>query len=213
MTISPGTGLMFTNLQKLKQKPLPGQSSHFGIRQQISLVAPRYERLIVFVSGGTAGTGDEPHIQHLDESDTSALTDLVGFATTLDCEVEVIYTAGGNTELARWTAAMIAQHAHGHSGFLTEETTWERFLRRAGMNTYSAQVLLEQLKPTVMAPYSDSSHTQSSPQCCAFGLGAFVAMSAEERVYRFTDVLGGWRVLQRVSEMIDGPLIPVQQHR
>ncbi|EME40659.1 hypothetical protein DOTSEDRAFT_37443 [Dothistroma septosporum NZE10] len=213
MTISPSTGLIFTNLQKLKQKPLPGQKSYFGIHQQISRAAPRYERLIVLVSGRTAGTGVEAIIQPIDESDTAAVTDLIGLATMLDSDVEVIHTAGDNNGLAHWTAALITQHACGHSCFLPEETTWERFLRRAGMNAYAAQVLLEQLKSAVMVQHSGNSHTRSLSQYGASGLGAFVAMSAEERMYRFADVLGGWRVMRRVCEMIDGPLIPVQPFR
>lgn len=210
ITVSPSTGLMFTNLQRLKQKPLPGQTSHFGFCEQITVVAPRYERLIVLVSGVAGGSSNETILPALDESDTSALTDFISFGTTLDCEVEVIYTAGGNAELVDWTAATIAQHARGHSSFLPEETTWERFLRKAGFNTYAAQVLLDQLKPTTMAPYSDRIQTRSSLQQGPSGLSAFVAMSAEERLYRFADVLGGVGVLKRVCETIDGLLIPAR---
>lgn len=63
MTISPGTGVMFTNLQKLKQKPLPGQNGSFGMREQVAVIATRYERLIVLV--GDRPTMDDLSLIHI----------------------------------------------------------------------------------------------------------------------------------------------------
>jgi len=68
------------------------------------------------------------------------------------------------------------------------------------MNAYAAQAVLVQLK----IPGADSSEIGSTEMQNRFGVAAFVSMTVEERVERFGAVLGGERVLRRVSEAIDG---------
>ena len=77
---------------------------------------------------------------------------------------------------------------------------WERWLRIAGMNAYAAQAVLVQLK----VPDVDSHEIGPTEMQKRFGVGAFVSMTAGERLERFGAVLGGERVLRRVSEAIDG---------
>lgn len=198
LTLSPCTGLMFTTLQKLKQKPLPGQESCFvGVRDQVAQVAPRYERLIILLSEGSRCTEEaQVSIRTLDERDSTAITDLIGFFSRLDTEVQVCYIPGGEDELVEWIAAAVTRYAPGIEGFslLEDETVWERFLRKAGMNVFAAQVVLDRLKPL---------SSQSDKLGC-FGLPAFVKMDVEERVKRFGTLMGGQNMLRRVSAAIDG---------
>ncbi|KAK6431902.1 hypothetical protein LTR95_011934 [Oleoguttula sp. CCFEE 5521] len=195
VTLSPSTGLLFTTLQKVKQRPLPGQNDFRGVRERITAVAAQVERLLVFVSeanNSETGPGD------LDDRDAEALSDVIAFTSSFDSEVEVTYVPGGDTDLTGWTAAAVASYsvADGSITLLQDETLWERFLRKAGLNAFAAQATLGQLKRT----NSTSSEATMEERS---GLAAFVCMSVEERVRRFGKLLGGDRLLRRVSQVVD----------
>lgn len=202
-TVSASTGIVTTTLQKLKQRPLPGQVSTSGIRDTIASTAVRYERLLVLVSEGNSMPTEEGAVPRtLDQLDCEALVDLTTWAHSLDSDVQLSYVPGGEQELSGWLVAAFTQHGNidGSMRLLQDETMWERWLRVAGMNAYAAQAVLVQLKiPDVDQPGIGPTGMQRR-----FGVAAFVSMTAEERVERFGAVLGGERVLRRVSEAIDG---------
>jgi hypothetical protein len=81
---------------------------------------------------------------------------------------------------------------------------WEQTLRRCGLNAYAAQTVLASLKAGDASSSSDPlpgltpSRTEES-----FGIGVFVRMSTEERITRFEGLLGGRKVLQRVSNVLE----------
>jgi hypothetical protein len=202
-TISASTGVVTTTLQKLKQRPLPGQTLTSGIRDTIASIAVRYERLLVLVSEGNSIPTEEGAVPRtLDQLDCEALVDLTTWAHSLDSDVQMSYVPGGEQELASWLVAAFTQHgsSDGSIRLLQDETMWERWLRVAGMNAYAAQAVLVQLK----VPDVDSHEIGPTEMQKRFGVGAFVSMTAGERLERFGAVLGGERVLRRVSEAIDG---------
>jgi hypothetical protein len=202
-TISPSTGVMSTTLQKLKQKPLPGQISVSGIRDVIASTAIHYERLVVLVSEGNNMSMEEGTVvRTLDQLDCEALADLITWTHSLDADVQVSYVPGGEQELVGWLAATFSHlgAANGKTQLLQDETMWERWLRVAGMNAYAAQAVLVQLK----VPDDDLHGMIAASSQKRFGLAAFVSMSVDERVERFASILGGKKVLRRVSEAIDG---------
>ena len=204
-TLSPGIGLVCTTLQKLKQKPLPGQSNYFGIRERIALISRRYERCIVLVNEGKQ---DELlPVRALDERDTAALNDFIGFVSSLQSSVEVSYVAGGDTDLAKWVAGSICRHCRAdevEGKLLHDETMWERLLRAAGTDPVLAQVILAKLKrPEIIEADASSPYLRGLGEA-AYGLPAFVKMAVEERIQRFGPLMGGERALIRISEVLDG---------
>lgn len=206
ITISPSTGLILTTLQKLKQKPLPGQSTFFGVRDRIQNVAVRYERVVVLVSEARQRLdGDSTLVGPLDETDTEALSDLIGFGAVLSTDIEVYYVSGGEPELAKWIAAFISRHSipDVDTKLLHDETLWERFLRHAGLDGYAAQVILSELKRCEGSQIEGSSSTVNSITVPPHGLAAFVEMAADQRLERFGPLMGGNRVLRRVNDVID----------
>lgn len=208
-TLSPSTGLVCTTLQKLKQKPLPGQRNYFGVRERIATISVRYELLIVLVSEGRQD--DLQAANALDERDTAAVNDLIGFVASLESSVEVCYVAGGERDLAKWTAARILRHCvvDEDAKLLHDETIWERLLRSAGANPSAAQMILAKLKcPPDAADPSESSSTYGSMQ---HGLAALVQMPAGERLQRFGPAMGGERVLEKISTVIDGGWMPASR--
>lgn len=200
--LSPSIGLIFTTLQKIKQRALPGQiSNYYGIKERILTVSQRFERLIVFVSNDTTSS-------KVDERDCMAIAELSGFAAGLDAEVQICCIPSAETTLAQWVGSAMQRHGvdpeKGEMKLLQDETLWEQFLRRAGLNAFAAQVVLTELKPPV-SPEGISSDSVVVPDYDAslYGIASFVRMKGEERVKRFAEALGGRRILERVSGVLD----------
>ncbi|KAF2217194.1 hypothetical protein CERZMDRAFT_104582 [Cercospora zeae-maydis SCOH1-5] len=200
ITVSASTGVIFTSLQKLKQKPLPGQKAFFGIREQVAMAAARYERLVVLVSEGKQGSGSvDSELSGLDRQDADALCEFTGDCELLDAGVHVCYVPGGDEQLMHWLAGTIARYGDP-SILVQEETYWERFLRKAGLNAPAAQVILQQLQVSAGSTDDAPFHGRGGLS----GLPAFVCMSEEDRVRHFARVLGGEGMLRRASKAIDG---------
>lgn len=199
LLLSPSTGLIWSTLQKIKQRSLPGQPSKSAIRDRILRTSPRYERLLVLVSQDqnvdTSSDGTSAGIHSLDDNDCTALAEFMVFCSSLPGEVQPNFIAGSEEDLAKWIVAAMVKHGVNtdqKTKLLQDETLWEAFLRRAGMNAYAAQAILTMLK----AP--DQNEVDAD-----FGLTAFVKMSVQERIAQFETLLGGKRVLERVSGVLD----------
>lgn len=196
--LSPSTGLIWTTLQKIKQRSLPGQAFRSAIRARITSTAPRYERLIVLVS-------DNRHSEHpttsaddasLDNSDCEAFVEFTTFCSALPAEVQLTLVNGGEDMVAKWIVAVMVKYCVTDSSLkvIQDETLWEVFLRRAGMNAFAAQAILGSLNTT------DPNGTEALKDG---GLTAFVTMSVEARYARFESLLGGRRLLGRISRVLD----------
>lgn len=89
---------------------------------------------------------------------------------------------------------------------LTDAVKWELFLRRAGLNSFAAQVILAWLKDTVnypLAPNPAGHVRRLSQTALTFGLQTFLMMPAEQRLESFQAVLGGSRILNKVNATLD----------
>ena len=201
--ISPGTGILWTTLQKLKQRSLPGQTIRSPIRERITSVSQRCERLFILLSEGHGDDQSESVAAlaavSMDVHDCEAIAGLAGFCSALQTNVQVIFVGGGDKELAHWIVSLMIKHcdARPEVRLLQEETLWEIFLRQAGMNAFGAQVVLAELK----AP--EPMDVEGAALKNEFNLTAFVNMSLEERVRRFEHMFGGTRLLHRISNVMD----------
>ena len=205
MLLSPSTGLIWTTLQKIKQRSLPGQEARSAIRDRILRTSPRYERLVVLVgqdqhkypSPGNLGVD----IHALDDGDCTALAEFVAFCSGLPEEVHPTFVAGNDEDLAKWIVAAMVKHGMNTDQeikLLQDETLWEVFLRRAGMNAFAAQAILATLKAPDPIEVNAAATTETD-----FGLTAFVKMSVQERFAQFETLLGGRRLLGRISRVLD----------
>lgn len=191
--VSPSMGIVITTLQKIKQKPLPGQKSKSAIRERLEQVSTRYEKLAVYVSEGRA---DET-TNGLDGNDCSAYASFTGFALGLNSSITVHFIGGGEETLSNWLVSTIAQNqVTGESSLLEEETHWELFLRRAGMNAFAAQAIMAELKEP------EGVDALSPSKAGLFGLPAFLDMAMEQRITRFGPLCGRG-LIERVSAVID----------
>ncbi|KAI1733612.1 hypothetical protein F4680DRAFT_454769 [Xylaria scruposa] len=194
--VSPTTGIIVTTLLKAIQKPPPGHRGQSPIRERISCVALRYERLIVFVS--EASTVDET-VRDLTPPEAIAYAEFVGFTIGLDSKVEAFYVGGGEDTLLKWLVSSAIRHApeatQSQEHLIQDETQWEVFLRRAGFNAYAAQAILGRLK-------LDERNANGESECSKPSLAAFIMMTDSERLQRFRDLMGGESVLDRVNKTL-----------
>lgn len=194
ITVSPSTGLIITSMIKVRQRPKVGTTKGM-VQVRIENASLRYERLVVLVSGEG---GSDDSLLEMSSSDSTALIELQGFGSGLDCNVHVRYVGGGDTTLAKWAASCICKYSIVDTGLqndiLETETLWELFLRRAGFNVFAAQAVASHLK----SPHLDAELAQPM----RYGLGAFVTMTRAERMHRFGQLVGP-RVLERVNTAVD----------
>lgn len=208
--LSPSTGLIFTTLQQIKQRALPGQPDKSPVKERMLKLQLRYERLIVLVSEGLSREMEELGSSRPDDPrDTEALKAFDMFASKLEGEVLVRYVRGGEQALARSTVVEMAKYGlpYGSADIgdikpVPQETSWEVFLRRVGLNPFAAQVIMAWLRKPLNMPIAPSS-THHAKTVSAFGLARFLLMGEEERIHSFQALMGGYRVLMRVSELID----------
>ncbi|KAI8942536.1 hypothetical protein NX059_000598 [Plenodomus lindquistii] len=211
MILSPSTGLVFTTLQNIKQRALPGRPDRSPLKERIVALQTRYERLLVMVSEGLSrDIKGRPR----DETDQEALRVFEAFAEKLEGEVQVVFVRGGEDTFTRGVVRKMAEFGLEWGGgdlgdvrVLSVETSWETFLRRAGLNPFAAQVIVASLKDPfdvqIPVSFSSPSAAEYPGSVQVFGLPAFLVMSEEERLHRFQALMGGRRILRRVSKLVD----------
>jgi hypothetical protein len=145
----------------------------------------------------------------LDSHDLKAISDLIGFASSLEHDVEVQFVAGGEPQLATWLAACISRTilVDDATALMQEESIWERLLRQAGLNSFAAQSILAKLKPKDNITGGETSSDSNVSSTATFGLAAFIQMTTSQRLEMFGQSIGG-RVIEKVSEVVDGGFIP-----
>jgi hypothetical protein len=208
ITVSPSTGIILTSLQKLKQRPLPGQVDFRNVQDRIISLSAHYAKLIVLVNEGRQSLSDPGAYtltRELDERDSAALADLIGLSAVLNADLEVIYVPSGEAQLAQWLVALISRHVqqHGDSKLLSDETLWERLLRKAGMNAYAAQTTLAKLKQPETVTSSDASEGTITTSVRTDGLAAFVNMTPDQRIECLGTAIGSCSVLADAGKLID----------
>jgi hypothetical protein len=189
--VSPTVGIVVTTLQRISQAALPGQKKKLDIRDRVQGVSLRYELLLVFVSEDSKIGTSQPLNSHT----CSKLADFIAFTTGVIGNISVQYVPGDDKMLIQWLMHAIVKHKTDET-LLAEETYWELFLRRAGMNAFAAQVVISMLK----APEGVDGSSPSKAEY--FGLNAFVEMGREARLARFGDICG-MKLIERVSKVIE----------
>lgn len=170
-----------------QQKQLPRSSKQALLRDRIEAVAAKFEVLYVLVSGNDkAGETFSPTTQ----SDAAAYMDLVQFTAALPSECTCLYIAGAEETLAKWILSLMCRHnieALVYRPHLTPwESSWEIFLRRAGLSSAMAQVIASILSQGGNA-----------------GLARFLAMSTQQKLAEFRPFLNCPKILIGVSQVLD----------
>lgn len=115
LILSPSTGLIITTLQQIKQRALPGQPDTSPIKERISTLQYRYERLVVMVTDGLSREAEEYGSgRPVDPRDQAAISQFESFASRIGGEVLVRYVPGGEQALARSIVGEMARYGLPH---------------------------------------------------------------------------------------------------
>ena len=85
---------------------------------------------------------------------------------------------------------------------IQEETLWELFLRKAGMNAMAAQVILGMLKRPERHPQEGVVAGGRPESGRTWGLGKFVSMPPDERLRVFGGLVGV-SAIERINDVMD----------
>lgn len=107
--LSPSTGLVLTTLQQVKQLLLPGQVLCSPVKERMSVLQARYERLVVLISEGLRE--ELEYSRPEDARDKEILAGLKKFAEQLPGDVQVQYIQGGEQTLARSIVQCIGNYS------------------------------------------------------------------------------------------------------
>ena len=230
--LNPVTAVIYTNIQALTQRSLPGQTLGSGevfLHSRIRALVPEFESVFVLatISPSLCGLALE--------SQSSSIASFASFCASFEgseehgqvCPIWVSIEDGINDQrkpdpLCAWTWTLICRYAFRGSSstnrdrfgrslplqalsFIQDVTVWERFLCKCGMNVMAAQVVLGMLKKPESA-----GQTLAESEAVAglvsgeklFGLGQFVSMSGEERNKMFAEPVGR-KCLERVNRLLD----------
>jgi hypothetical protein len=188
ISLTPVVGVVITNLIKVGQKPLPGSKALPELRERIARVSLKYETLVILVSECNP-LGE--YCGHSNAAEMTAFDDFVRFTSELQQGIAVHFLHGAFKTAANWALDLMCRNssiAASFKSYLSNmESAWELHLRRAGLNAFAAQVLAGVL----FEEMGDA------------GLARFAAMSAQERVSRFSQLLGGSKGLLHVRPVCD----------
>lgn len=209
--LNPMSCLIFTNIQALSQRNLPGQnptSSENVVRSQVQTLAHEYDSVFVIATiPRTTGGFSQSH--------TDSMSAFTGYCASLKPSTAIPIWAIPASDLAKveetthaWTWSCVCQHAYPTTiqrepnvslspvpaTLIHDETSWEYFLRKAGMNPMAAQIVLG------MLPRNSTPRPGRVEE--TWGLSRFVSMSATERIDMFGAVIGR-RAIERVNSVLD----------
>lgn len=212
LILNPMSCLIFTNIQALSQRSLPGQnptSSGNLVRNRVQTLAHDYDSVFIIATVPSPTGG-------FSQSHVDSMSVFTGYCASFKpVSVIPIWAIPASDPVKveetthAWTWSCISQHAYPTSiqqqssvslkpvpaTLIHDETSWEHFLRRAGMNPMAAQVVLG------MLPRSSTPRPGQVEE--TWGLSRLVSMSASERIDMFEAVIGR-RAIERVNSVLDG---------
>ena len=212
LLLSPSTGLILTTLSHLHQRPPPAQPLS-TLRTRILYTAPRYSTVLVLVSQNHP-SGPPPPISNADAAAITSLTAFTHLPTFIDedISIQLVFVPGGEDELVRSIVGMMVKHGvdGASTELLQEETTWELWLRRAGLNAFGAQAVLAELRAPTGSHVDETSAIDTAmvihgnvQHHGVRGLPEFVKMGQKERLRRFSGIFKGEGLLKRIGTVID----------
>lgn len=187
VSLCPSAGIIVTTMLKVRQKPLPGSTALSPLRERVQVVSTKYEYLFILISESNP-VGE--YVGSPSTSDMTAYADFVRFTAGLQGGITTYLVSGAECTLSKWILSLMCRYSPQAKqlgkALDFHDTSWELFLRRAGLNINAAQVISE----TLVSEYDN------------LGLANFLTMTTEELVSKFGPIMGGERVLRNVSRCL-----------
>ena len=170
-------------------------------KRQIQALTNQYSHITVLVITPEA---DIPQLSKRDRDAVASLRRLAsdlryGTSDSFGTHVQVDCVSAGIIQLARQLIVVIAGkpvdlQAAPPFELMSEETQWDLWLRRAGLNAWVAQILTRG-QPAVQG--------QDIERILWSGLQGFAAMPEEEKIDTFSVALEGEAMVRRVSRAVE----------
>ncbi|KAG6043786.1 hypothetical protein E4U39_004136 [Claviceps sp. Clav50 group G5] len=139
-------GIIVTTLLQIRQKPLPGSTVHTAIRQRVSNLSRKYQKLTILVFESSQ---PKDVMSDLSAKDIEIYREFVCFASSMEASITVHLVSGGDKTLGRWILSLMIPLAPRlmelDKTTTIGNTTWELFFRQTGLNVRAAQVLSHSL--------------------------------------------------------------------
>ena len=221
--LNPRACIIFISIQALTQRSLPGQKSttyQNTPQETVQCLSLEFDCIYVVISMSARLSRPQLDIQ------MDVMAKFSSFCGTLASKrVRItplwapvddasVCSSAQKSSLCRWTWSLICQYAFrntvspsrpvnegGTVVLIQEETLWELFLRKAGLNAMAAQVILGCLKRPVAGMESMDIEGMSMP-ARSWGLGRFVNMAPKERVDMFSDSVGSYAI-DRMNDILE----------
>lgn len=188
LSLCPAAGLIMTTIIRVKQKSLPGSTTLSPFRERVKRVSEKYEYLFVLVSEANP---EGEYVGSPTVSDINGYADFVRFTTSLRANISTYLISGAEGTISKWALSIMSRYSSAAIEFRQfldfRDSDWVMFFRRAGFNICAAQVLAGLL----LSEYGQ------------YGLTNFLSMNAIDRVSKFGQIMGGNRVLNNVSRILD----------
>lgn len=200
------TCLFITNLQSLNQRPLPGQNSVTGLssaHDRVANLARSYSQVVVLVHHlASTDSATESKTVSTQASFAAFCQRLATRSHLSDRKVQpywlpCVNPASTSNVVNAWVWQIINRCAYRngspkssrpdcltHPTLIQEETLWELFLCKAGLNPLAAQIVISSLKR------SSVQNRVGAGLEVIWGLRKLVAMSSQERTKLFGDMIG-----------------------
>jgi len=208
IVLSPSTGVALIPIARLHQLPLPGSAPSTcaatpgaSVRAGVQALTNQYSHIVVLV------IVREPDTSRLNKRDQDAISSLRRFALELrhvtpdsfGTHVQVDCVSANIVHLAHHLIALVAgKRANLQVAppfqLTTDETHWEVWLRRAGLNPWVAQILTRG-QPAIQG--------QDIERILWNGLQGFAEMSEQEKIATFSVALEGRAMVRRVSRAVE----------
>lgn len=228
--ISPSTGIILTTSQATTQLYLPGhkfthpetniECINSPLRERIFLLAPRYERIYLFICH-SAPSSKKLQVKQsgptADKRVLASIASLTAFCTSLStyATISPLLVPSCPETVAGWILSLANKHIARLPGNLTQiqpsasftpinstrknqlnpetmmrTTVWELFLRQAGLNPYAVQAILAFVRREDEEERTCASRTAAIPGSVDDGGGLGLARFIEMAPDRRTQVFG-----------------------
>ncbi|KAK9311479.1 hypothetical protein V1524DRAFT_442274 [Lipomyces starkeyi] len=167
--LSSSCGLLVYSFSQILQRELDG--TRVAVKRAKDIFR-RVDRLLILVR-------ISPNISLKTQSDWTALADFM--ASLAGIRIFLVKDSE-SLDVVRWLINICQQFGGRGNGMADVETTWERFLRKVGVNAYAAQEILKNMP-----------------------LKTFVECGHDERLNAFLELVG-LKVLTTVTRVLNAPL-------
>lgn len=197
------------------------------LRERIAMLSLRYDRVYVLIchaSSASNGSNTKPFTMAIDPRTLSSVQSLIVFCASLGSYSTIVplLVPSAQHNILEWVITLANKHTHAFQNLemnikftpinapknqniiqsLHDETSWELFLRRAGLNPFAALAVLDFINKRRASVDLDASDSTNPENCGLKAPPVFIEMDPCLRRQLFIPIIGT-RALDRFGSVIE----------